>query len=193
VLEDSEEEADEEEAQDLEDYEEEVVTPTKKKVHRRLRGTRRSKRLLDQELNAPPETLVEKPKKRKRPKPKLQFIMWTGNGHMGKTGKSSKKPVELNPPWVLHIFNDKKERDHWQANPGIWCELSAGAPDPSRNNTLPARYYKDLQVEYPQENKTCLASSFASVLHMAGHVKAGIRLQKNIQEGKLDRGAANLL
>jgi hypothetical protein len=79
----------------------------------------------------------------------------------------------------------------------IWASsvpsLSAGAPAPSRQDTLPPWYYKHLLVEYPQVNKTCLASLFASALHMAGHIEAGLSLQNNIQEGQLEKGATSLL
>ena len=39
-----------------------------------------------------------------------------------------------------------------------------------------------MPIEYPQVDETCLASSFASVLHMAGYVEAGQKMNANISQ-----------
>ena len=123
----------------------------------------------------------------------FQWMMWcTVDDPEGKfeppysCGKYSKDGVfkRLEQEWVDWRYPKEKHQKEWMDQPDQWIELSAGAR-PEGDDPPPA-CLKHMPIEYPQVGDTCLASSFASVLHMAGYVGAGQKLNANIE--KLSQG-----
>ena len=119
----------------------------------------------------------------------LQYMYWDGHIHWGKMTKSSKVFVPLNPQWVQQVWSTKIERREWVSQPGKWIMLTPG--DPSRITTAPP-FETQIPLAFSQIHRTCLASSFASALFMAGYHQAAVDLNNRIIRGELQQGA-NLL
>ena len=116
----------------------------------------------------------------------LQFMMYDGKNHFGKLGRRS-KVIELNKAWVNFVW-DKKEQREWRSKKGNFVELSMGH---SLAVAEPPHLFPDKPIRHPQCGRTCLASSFASVLHMAGHEQSGMNLQQKIET--FEQGSENLV
>ena len=112
--------------------------------------------------------------------PKTQFELPYSCGKYSQDGAMRR----LSQEWVDWRWPDKKHQNEWMEQPDEWIELSAGARP--EGGDPPLAYLEHLPIEYPQVGDTCLASSFASVLHMAGYVAAGQKLNANIE--KLSQG-----
>jgi hypothetical protein len=68
---------------------------------------------------------------------------------------------------------------------GKWVKISPG--NSTRITKAPPAHIGNQPIEYPATGNTCLALSFASVLHIAGYVQAGMLLQLKIST--LEQGA----
>ena len=120
----------------------------------------------------------------------LQYMCWDGEVHWGKISLASTKPVALNPQWVEQIWKTPDDRQEWMSRKGHWVKLSAGEPrerpptppleSPTCQTTVP--------IAFPQFKKTCLASSFASALYMAGHHQSAAFIDSRIKAGCLQQG-----
>jgi hypothetical protein len=113
-----------------------------------------------------------------------QWMMWDGEIEWGRKTKNS-KAIALDPAWVLWNWPVLEWRRQWLDFRGQWRELTAG--DSSMITGLPPSPSAN-PIAYQEHGRTCLASSFASVLHMAGHEQAARTLEHHILQGKLDQG-----
>ena len=118
----------------------------------------------------------------------LQYMLWDGQLHWGKETKASPE-YSLNPGFVTLNWETPEDCLEWVSKPNKWVKLSPGdikivRPRPPSDTQIP--------IEYPQIEATCLASSFASVLHVAGCFQEAKHLQHQIINGELTQGA-NLL
>ena len=95
------------------------------------------------------------------------------------------RPYLLSPEWVREVWTTKEDRKEWMSQPDHWVKLSAGAYSPTKDP--PPLHYLAMPIKYPQIDKTCLASSFASALHMAGDESTAANIIKQI--GSLRQGA----
>jgi hypothetical protein len=127
--------------------------------------------------------------KRERSDLEFQYMKWDGHYHFGKVGRKAHS-FQLNPVWVDYVWT-KQYQKMWKDKKGSFVQLNAG--DASGIIDEPPHHFPHLPVEYPQIGKTCLASSFASVLHMAGHHHAAMNLQKKIKTGNLEQESKDLV
>ena len=111
-------------------------------------------------------------------------MMWDSKHHWGILSLRG-CPVKLNPEWVEWVQFEEKERQGWVENKDTFVMLSSG--DCRKGMDAPAHFFKNVPIKYPQIGATCAASSFASVLDMAGHYQASMNLQQHLNE--LGKGA----
>ena len=106
----------------------------------------------------------------------LQYLCWDGDIHWGKMTKSL-QATPLNPDWIAAIWKTPKDTAEGVGKRNTWVKLSLGRQShiltmvTCRNcdTIVPVELEVPIPIAYPQEEKTCLGSSFASVLHMAGY------------------------
>ena len=108
----------------------------------------------------------------------IPYMRWDSAGKqtLGKYGKRADWFI-LNPEWIFYMF-EKEERHEWMSKPDEWVEIAPG--DYSPNDDPPPSYFSNQPVMYPQTGNTCLVSSFASALHLAGYQCLASFLIKNI-------------
>jgi hypothetical protein len=170
--------------------------PKQKTMPRELKIERKSDR-----KRRPIDTYdLRKFKKDKTPleEREIPWMMWDTNYVDKKTKKrmsvhrTRESPVGeervLNPDWVKWRFTKIQQRE-WVRKPDTWVELSPG--DSSGITVPPPAEDPHVPIKYPERGLTCLASSFASVLHIAGYTSAARSLYSNI--GELSQGKDELL
>jgi hypothetical protein len=86
----------------------------------------------------------------------------------------------VNPCWILDVWhvNPKEDLQEWMSHPDEWVELSPG--DWTPNKHAPPIHFSEQSIMYPATDNTCLVSSFASALHLAGFVSTAKKLIENI-------------
>jgi len=127
----------------------------------------------------------------------LQYMKWDGTNHHGRETADC-KIVHLTIEWVDWVWPPDDEeaaevREGWMKdNFNKWTLLTCGD---ARHRPIPPPTALDpeLMIAYPQRNNTCLASAFASVLHLAGHMEAASKLNQNIYLESLKKGNRNLI
>jgi hypothetical protein len=107
----------------------------------------------------------------------LQWLQYTGSNWLGRVGKKSPESVKLNPKWVVWSFTNGFY-NQCVTGVGKWIKIPPG--DSSGITDPPPAHLENKPVQYQAKGNTCLATSFASVLHMAGHEQAGMLLQLKI-------------
>jgi hypothetical protein len=129
-----------------------------------------------------PAVATALPKKKRE----FKFLLWDGAHFFGKYGKSG-KPYHL----VSQSINLGDRRLCKRFKDGSWFKLQPG--DSSGIENSPPGECTDMSIQYKERGKSCLASSFASALHMAGHETAAQNLQSDIHIGALAQGSNDLL
>jgi hypothetical protein len=108
-------------------------------------------------------------------KKEFQHMKFDGKNYYGKYGRSSRWGWLLDP---TSIHKEEKQLCKKKSSWGQWKLLQPGNSSGIVNS--PPDECANVPIQYQAFEKSCLASSFASALHMAGHETAARNLQEKI-------------
>jgi hypothetical protein len=119
----------------------------------------------------------------------IQYMSFDGSNWFGQVKKGG-TVIPLETSWVLANWPLPSMRKRYTVVDGKFLKVQVG--DPSYIVGSPPAHFHET-IQYRQHGLTCLASSFASVLHLAGEEQAAMALHQKILKGQLDKGANDLL
>jgi hypothetical protein len=102
-------------------------------------------------------------------------MTFDGQNYFGKYGKSSRWAYPLEP---ASLRKEERKLCKKKSNLRQWNKMLSGNSSGIEN--APPEECADVPIQYQAFEKSCLASSFASALHMAGHETAARNLQEKI-------------